>query len=115
MKNAVQDLMLKKGVIVMKRMDKVIFLMLVGVILLLLMILLCGNNAKVEEVVEEPKVELMAEGYVLQMGDNIWSLYEEFGEGIEWDVFQREILSRNDNAGSFMREGERITIVYAKK
>lgn len=115
MRNAVQDLMLEKGVIVMKRMDKVIFLILVGAILLLMMILLCGNNVKVEEVVEEPKVELMAEGYVLQMGDNIWSLYKEFGEGIEWDVFQREILSRNDNAGSFMREGEEIQIVRAKK
>jgi hypothetical protein len=41
-------------------------------------------------------------------------LYKEFGEGIEWDVFQREILSRNDNAGSFMREGEEIQIVRAK-
>lgn len=114
MKNAVQDLMLKKGVIVMKKMDKVIFLILVGVMLLLVMILLCGNNVKVEEVVEEPKVEFVAEGYVLQMGDNIWSLYEEFGKGIEWDVFRREILSRNDNAGSFMREGEEIQIVRKK-
>lgn len=86
----------------------------IGILTIIMVLLICGNARVKEEQTDIPQIELEATGYVLQMGDSIWSLYKEFGEGIEWDVFQREILSRNDNAGSFMREGEEIQIVRKK-
>ena len=62
-----------------------------------------------------PDIEMGVTGYVLKVGDSLWSLYEEYGEGISWERWQCEMYRRNDEIGSFMREGEKITIVYAKK
>ena len=100
-----------------RRMGRRFKIVCIGVVIIAAIMLLCGflkNKATVEPC-KMPDIEMGATGYVLKVGDSLWSLYEEYGEGISWERWQSEMYRRNDEIGSFMREGEKITIVYAKK
>ena len=99
-----------------RKAERVLRISVAVAAIIVLCILICGfiGGKYREEAPEVKKIEFQSEGYVLQYGDNLWTLYEEYGEGISWEKWQSEMYRRNEDIGSFMREGEEIKIVFAK-
>lgn len=95
-----------------KREMKILMLIGVAVIILTMAFFLCGSKEAPK--IEAEEIEFETGTYVLKYGDSLWTLYEEYGNGISWERWQSEMHRYNDSIGSFMREGEEIQIVRAK-
>lgn len=87
------------------RRERIFEIIIAFVLIVIFIILLCGSRAEALEQRE----------YILEKGETLWEVYEEYGSGMAWGKWLYEMEKLNSKgSGDAWYYGEEITVLIAK-